>query len=178
MRRLPVLSGVFVAGALAVAACSGGTPAASSVPTVPPTVPPTSIPSIALPTLPTGSFVIPSFVSDTDLDSRFPTTVNGKPVTHSPSASFLLFVQSLGGPDAQANIQAYVTLLQNNGINPATVTFGIGSVALGHAENFAAYHTPGVAAATLLSLYPQLEAITGGRRRRRPLPRPMSVART
>ena len=58
MRKLPTVSGVLVAGALAVAACSSG-PAASTRPTVPPipSVPP--IPTIApTPTVPAGSRLI------------------------------------------------------------------------------------------------------------------------
>src|SRR3954451_5688539 len=124
MRRIPVISGVFVAAALTVAAC-GGTPSGSSLPTVPAiNLPSGAIPSITIPTIPPlGSFAIPSFAfpsfdahADRDLEAKFPAQIGGQPVKNVQSVNFISFMQAFAGDDPEelAQEQAFVQLLTNN----------------------------------------------------------------
>ncbi|HEY7024029.1 MAG TPA: hypothetical protein VH371_03615 [Candidatus Limnocylindrales bacterium] len=176
MRKLPVVSGVFIAGALAVAACSGTT-----TPTVPPinvpTLPPVNVPTlppINLPSLSLGSFSLPSFSipsfsipsydanADPALAAKFPTTINGAPVTDLTTVNFVQFFSAFSqtDPNSQAQMQQLVTVLQNGGIDPTTLAFGNAEVEIdSNAEQIAAFHTPGASGATLLNLFPQLAAL-------------------
>jgi hypothetical protein len=167
MRKLPVVSGVFVAGALAVAACGGSNPA-STAPSIPP-LPSFAVPSFAIPSFPTGSFAIPSFAfpsfnanADPDLAARFPKTVAGQPVTNVVTYNFVELFTAFGGGDAesQAKLQAFVQLLANNGINAATLSFGSADATVNDSDvTIQAFRTPGGNAATFISLWPQLAAI-------------------
>src|SRR6476659_3114367 len=106
MRRLPVLSGVLAAAALSVAAC-GGTPAASSLPTIPPINVPT-LPPINVPTIPPlgsftiPSFAIPSFAGDAALVAKFPTPINGLTVSPPQAALYAEILAAFGGQEEAA----------------------------------------------------------------------------
>lgn len=189
MRRIPVASAALGAVALVAAACGGGGPAATALPTVPPvnipsgavpsvTIPSVAIPSISIPSgidipsLPPlgGSFAIPSFVlpsfnanADPELAAKFPTTVDGNPVTRVETVNFVEFFQAFGGlgsPDQAAKFQAFVQLLANNGIDATKLAFGNASATVnGSPVQIQAFRTPGVPATTFVSLYPQLAQI-------------------
>ncbi len=168
MHKLSVVSGLIVAGAVA-AACSGGTPAASSGPTTPPiNIPSIAIPSIEIPTLPTGSFEIPSFAipsfdanADPALAARFPQTVAGQPVTDVKTYSFIAFFQAFGtDAETQAEVQAEVAALTGAGIDATTLAIGNGVATVnGTPVEVGAFHTPGADSGKLLSVWAQLAAI-------------------
>jgi hypothetical protein len=160
MRKLFAVPGAIAAAALIAAACGGNTPAAS-VPAVPTGVLPSiPVPSIALPD---ASFSIPSFGSfapDTELESKFPTTIDGKPVTDVSSANFAQFFMALGSDDPDSQLPQLMGILQSNGINPATMSVANGEVEIDDTtETISAFRTPGASASTLLSLFPQLTAL-------------------
>jgi hypothetical protein len=194
MRKLPVVTGVFIAGALAVAACSGtATPTlpAVNVPTLPPinlpTLPPVNLPTlppINLPTLPPlGSFAIPSFAipsfsipsfaipsfdanADPALAAKFPTTINGSPVTNVTTYNLVQFMTAISqaNPNSAQQLQQLVTVLQGAGMNPSTLAFGNADVTInGEDQGIGAFHVPGGSATTLLSLFPQLYALQNDR---------------
>ena len=183
MRKFPVVSGMFVAGALVVAACSSGStsPTVPPVPTVPPipsisipTVPPISIPTVPpIPSIsiPNGSFALPSFAfpsfntnADPDLAAKFPTQVGGEPVTNVETVNFMEFFTAFGGLGdayAQAHMQALVALLSSNGIDATKLSFGRGDTQInGDTVRIQAFRTPGAQATQLLALWPQLQAIS------------------
>ena len=134
-----------------------------NLPTLPPInlVPsPSRSPSFAIP-----SFAIPSFNTNGDpaLAAKFPTTINGAPVTNVSTVNFVAFYQAFAGtdPETQANVQKLVTILQNGGIDPTTFVFGNASVDLDTGtEQIEAFHVPGSSGATLLGLFPQFAAIS------------------
>src|SRR6476659_2714069 len=131
MRRLPVLSGVLAAAALSVAAC-GGTPAASSLPTIPPINVPT-LPPINVPTIPPlgsftiPSFAIPSFAGDQELVAKFPKTINGQTVSPPESALHAEIFASFGGAEEAAQFAQAMTTI---GANPANVSYATADVTL------------------------------------------------
>jgi hypothetical protein len=157
MRKLPVVSGVFVTGALLVAACGG-----TAAPTVPPvTIPSIAIPSFAIPSLGLGSFQIPSFAipsfnGDPDLAAKFPKTINGATVSPPQTALYSEVFAALGGAeDALKFNQAMAAI----GVNPATVSYGTADVDLNESETITAVRVPGSSASTLVGALPQLEQI-------------------
>lgn len=174
MRKLPVISGVLVAGAMAVAACGGAaspTTGPINVPTLPPinlpTLPPINLPSIAIPSLPIGSFAIPSFAfpsfdtnADPQLAAMFPTQVGGQPVTEVQTFNYLQFVSAFGGAGADST-QAFVAALTQAGIDPSTVSIGTAKTTVdGDEVSITAFRTPNVDATRLLALAPQLQQLT------------------
>jgi hypothetical protein len=173
MRRIPVVSGLFVAAAFSVAAC-GGTATPSGLPTVPAipsgAIPSISIPSIDIPSIPPlGSFAIPSFAfpsfntnADPDLAAKFPTQIGGQPVTDVTTVNFVEFMTAFAGdtPEDQTRLQAFMQLLDNNGINAATLSFGSGKATVNdESVRIQAFRTPGVPSTTFLTLWPQLAQI-------------------
>lgn len=171
MRKLPVLSGVFVAASLVVAACSGTTTPTIqpiNVPTLPPinlpTLPPINLPTlppINLPSFPIGSFALPSFAipsfnGDPDLAAKFPTTI-GSATVSTPQTALYSELFALGGNTESA--QQFVAAMTSIGINPATVSYGSADVQLNDADSIVAIRTPGYSATQFLSALPQLSQI-------------------
>ena len=115
-------------GALIAAGC-GGTPTASSLPTIPPI----NVPSFALPTippLPSGmeipsfeipSFSIPSFPPDPAIVAAFPAQIDGQPLSEIESANFLAAIQVFATPE---QVQQFMAGMQAINITPASVAFG------------------------------------------------------
>lgn len=167
MRRLPLLSGLAVAGALVIA-CGGNGPAASNaVPSI--AVPSIALPSFALPSFDLSSFAIPSFAfpsfntnADPELAAKFPQQIGGQPVTDVQTVNFITFMQAFAGddPEEATKLQAFVQLLNNNGINPATLAFASGKATINDSDvEIQAFRTPGASAASFINLWPQLQAI-------------------
>jgi hypothetical protein len=90
-----------------------GTPRAASTPATPSgTQPPLTIPSIP----------IPSFSSDTDLAARFPTVIDGQPVSAPQTVKFGEFLQLLAQQPAQ--ITAFEARLAEVGLDINTISYG------------------------------------------------------
>ena len=176
MRKF-LVSGVFIAGALAAAACSGTTTPTVppiNVPTLPPvnvpTLPPINLPTlppINLPTLPPlGSFAIPSFAfpsfaipsfntnGDPDLAAKFPTTIGGQPVTNVQTFRLMDLFTSFGETEAAQTFSQAMTAL---GVDPNTVTTGSGDATVnGNSDTITAFRAPGVSASQFLTALPQI----------------------
>jgi len=162
MRKLPVLSGAFVAAALVVAACTGTT-----TPTIPPVnIPSLAVPSFAIPSIAIGSFAIPSFAipsfaipsftGDPTLAAKFPTTVGGKTVSPPQTALYASIFTAFGGSyDSQRFVQAMTSI----GIDPNTVSYGTATVDLTTTTVISAIRTPNFSAAQFLSELPQISAL-------------------
>jgi hypothetical protein len=135
-----------------VVACSSGTPAPTGAASSTATQPPTT--SLQPQPLPTGSFVlpsfsIPSFAPDTTLEAAFPTEIDGQPVSEVESASFLAVLQAFG--TEQTKIDAFIASMQAVGVDPAGVSFGIGSVTLDdETVSIQALRTPGGSASNAI----------------------------
>ena len=167
MRKLPFVSGAVIAVALAVSACGG-----TAAPTVPAVVVPSiaipSIPAIVVPTLPVGvptlpsgsfvlpSFAIPSFAGDPTLAAKFPTTVGGKPVSTPQTALYGSLFQFTGGT---YEAQQFAAAMTSIGVDPNTVSYGAATVELSETTNITAIRTPNYSAAQFLAALPQLTAI-------------------
>lgn len=166
MRKLPVVTGVFVAGALAVAACGG-----SSTPTVPavtlPSVPPVNVPTLPPINLPSSlpsfeipssfvlpSFAIPSFNGDPDLAAKFPKTIGSATVSTPQTALYADVFASFGGDTETA--QQFAAAMTSIGVNPATVSYGTASVDLTDTDTISAIRTPGYSANQFLAALPQI----------------------
>jgi hypothetical protein len=154
-------------------ACGGG-PAASgqgvpslSVPSL--SVPSFAIPSFAIPSfaIPSGlssfaipSFVIPSFNTNVDpeLAARFPQQIDGQPVERIQTVRFLDFATALGTD--QEGLQRFVQILASAGIDANAVTFGTGRATVNDDDvDFSAFRAPGVPAAQLLAVFPQISTV-------------------
>jgi hypothetical protein len=157
-RRLLILPGtVALASAIVLGACSSTTPGASGgVPSIVlPTVPPISLPSIVLPTIPPitlpsfsippitipslgpgesfsiPSFAIPSFNSNADpeLAAKFPTTIDGQPVTNVQTFRFIEVLTAFGTD--QTVVAQFTAFANQAGIDPNSITFGTASATVG-----------------------------------------------
>jgi len=168
MRKFPVVTGVFVAATLAVAACGGSSPAASTLPTIP-AVPSLAIPSFAIPSLNLGSFAIPSIAfpsfnanADPTLAAKFPTQVGGQPVTGVQTVNFVAFFQALAGDDesSASQLQSFVQLLGTNGVDATQLSFGSATTTVdGESVQIQAFRTPGGDINKFIALWPQLTAL-------------------
>jgi hypothetical protein len=172
MRKLPVVTGVFVAAALVVAACGGSStptvpavnrpslPAVnlpSSLPTLPPINLPSSLPSFQIPSsfaLP--SFAIPSFNGDPDLAAKFPKTIGGATVS-TPETALYADLFAFGGNTESA--QQFAAAMTSIGVNPATVSYGTASVDLNESDHIQAIRTPGYSGSQFLAALPQISQI-------------------
>lgn len=150
---------VALAGAIVLGACTSTTPAASGgvpsivVPTLPPitlpsfSIPPITIPSfsfppITIPSLAPGesfsipsfsipSFAIPSFNSNADpeLAAKFPTTIDGQPVTNVQTFRFIEVLTAFGTD--QTVVAQFTAFANQAGIDPNSITFGTASATVG-----------------------------------------------
>lgn len=90
-----------------------GTPRAVSTPaTTSGTQPPLTIPSIA----------VPSFSSDADLAARFPTVIDGQPVSTPTTVRFGEFLQAF--VQDQSRLQPFVARLNEVGLDLNSMSFG------------------------------------------------------
>ena len=174
MRKLSVVSGVFVAAALIVAACGGTaspTSPAVNIPTLAPvnvpSLPPVNLPSIAIPSLslpsfqiPSSfalpSFAIPSFTGDPDLAAKFPKTIGGAEVS-TPETALYADLFAFGGNNETA--QQFAAAMTSIGVNPATVSYGNATVDLNESDQIQAIRTPGYSANQFLAALPQLSQL-------------------
>lgn len=160
MRKLSVVCGAFVTGALVVAACSGGGAATippvnvpSSLPSF--AIPSLSIPSISIPTLPAGSGEAGSH-ADPALESRYPQQIGTMQRSSVDSYKLGDLVQLIAADD-QTRASAFLTAVTGAGLDPNSITFGSayytgddGSTSVD------TVHTPGADASKFAGLWPQL----------------------
>ena len=122
-------------------------------------------PSIAVPSIPSGSFVIPSFVipsfaADTELEALFPATIDGEPVEGVSSASFLAVLQAFAdSAEDQAQIAAFISGMQSIGVDPGRVAFASGQATVNdQSVQIQALRTPGGSAAAAIDILVQIDA--------------------
>ncbi len=159
-RTLLILPGtVALAASIALGACTSTTPGTSvSVPSVAiPSIaiPSIALPSIVLPSIPAGesfalpSFAIPSFSipsfntsADPDLAAKFPTTVDGQPVTNVQTFRFMEILAAFQTPQTQ--IDQFIAFANQAGIDPNSITFGTAQCKVGGSdESIQAIRSPG-----------------------------------
>lgn len=116
-RRIALGLAMLLGATMAVAACGSAAPTTAPTTAVTPAPPPTfALPSLGLP----GSFTLPSFSSDTELEAMFPTEVGGKPLT----------VRSMSGADFMAFGGAGMSPALNKlGKTPADMSVAFGGTA-------------------------------------------------
>src|SRR4051812_32950459 len=154
MRKLSVMSGALVAGALLVAACGGG-----AAPTVPPVnVPSFAVPSITIPSLPAGSSAAGSH-ADPALESRYPQTIGTMSNNGSQSYKLGDLVQLIAADD-QPKASAFLTAVTGAGLDPNTITFGSAEYEGDDgSQSIDSVHTPGADARKFVALWPQLSVL-------------------
>ena len=143
-RRIASGLAMLLGATIAVAACGGSAP--TTAPTTamtpaPATQPPPSIviPSFGLP----GSFALPSFTSDTELEAMFPTEVGGKALT----------VRSMSGADFMAfGGSGMSPALNKLGKTPADMSVAFGGTVDGSIV-IVAFRIQGTQADEFLSAY-------------------------
>jgi hypothetical protein len=152
-RRLLILPGtIALAAAVALGACTSTTPAASvALPSV--ALPSIVIPSFTIPSFGVGeSFAIPSFAipslpsfntsADPELAAKFPTTVDGQPVTNVQTFRFMEILAAFQTP--QATIDQFIAFANQAGIDPNSITFGTAQCTVGgSSESIQAIRSPG-----------------------------------
>jgi len=184
-RRLPIVAATLFGGAMLAAACSGAsatqTPGHTvSAPTVAaPTVPAAGgSPSVespsatlAAPTAPSGagtspaatepgaggSFALPSFASDSELAAKFPTTIDGQPVSNVQTYLFVDILKFAGQTDAQ--LQQLRQSLQSFGIDLDKLSAGSGDATVdGSDVQLSALRAPGSNATDIVTHYVDIQA--------------------
>jgi hypothetical protein len=120
-RRTATGLAMLLGATIAVAACGSAAPTtapSTAVTPAPTTAPPPTfaLPSLGLP----GSFALPSFTSDTELEAMFPTEIGGKPLT----------VRSMSGADFMAfGGSGMSPALDKLGKSPADMSVAFGGTA-------------------------------------------------
>jgi hypothetical protein len=166
MRKLSFLSGVFVVGALAIAACGGGTPATGgpALPSV--AIPSLAIPSIVIPSnllpsnLPIGSVAVPSIEANADpaLAARFPTAIPGGTLGQPSTGRFMDVVNAFSEPEVKPNFTAAITAA---GMDPNALTYGSQAVTMNENDvvQLQALRTGGVDGNKFVQIFPAIEKI-------------------
>jgi hypothetical protein len=137
---------IFLAACSAAPGATGTPPAAGT-----PAGSPASVPSFAIP-----SFDIPSFAPDTTLESAFPDTIDGEPVSDVTSGSFLALLQAI--ETDQALIDQYVAAIQGLGVNPALVSFASASATVDdETHQLQALRVPGGSAGPVVDVLTRID---------------------
>lgn len=133
-------------GATSAPATAAPATAASSIATIATAAP--SAPS-------TGGLVLPSFAGDPELAAKFPTQVDGKPVTNVTTARMLDFFVAFQAPQAEIDkVRAEMTAI---GVNVDTLIIGLGQATVGTSTvQIQATRAPGMDASKLLPVAAQL----------------------
>jgi hypothetical protein len=126
-----------------VLACGGGAATTQAPGQVgQPTTPPVAVPPAQLCAgQPTFSLATPqpSFAQDTELNAKFPTTIDGQPVTRVQSGYYLTFLCYLGNTDQVNRFAGSIP-----GSNLAALSFGSGRATVGGEEiTISAFRLPG-----------------------------------
>jgi hypothetical protein len=134
MPRLTARAGALLAGTLVLAACGGG--AATTAPTTAAAA--TQAPAMTLPPLPSGlgSFAIPSFNQDRELEGLLPDTLGGAPVTKLSMTGDTMLAAG-GSPELAAVLQQFNKA-------PSDLSVAIGGTTSGTGVGLFAYRIKGV----------------------------------
>lgn len=112
----------------------------------------------AQPTLAIPSLAIPSFTSDQDLVARFPTEIDGQPVSAPSTVRFVEFLQLVSGE--QEPITAFQARLADLGLDLNTMSYGTANATVND-ENvqIQAVRTPGADAGRFMQAYETLNEL-------------------
>ena len=109
------------------------------------------IPSFAIP-----SFAIPSFASDPDLAAKYPTTIDGQPVTGLQTFFFLDLLKAF---ESEAQIQAITSALGSFGLDANTVSAGSAKATVdGSDVTIGSLRAPGADANQIIAHYNDIQA--------------------
>ena len=161
-----------MAGVLLIAACSGSsatptapvpsTPAGGGggVPTLPAGGGGTGTECAGIPTLDPAASAAPSFSADSTLTAKFPTTIDGQPVTGALSVQYLSALCQEGG---QTAVDTYTQAFAAAGITFATMSVGSFQATVdGAPVTVNALRTPGQDSSKIVSSYAMLAQQLGG----------------
>lgn len=111
----------------------------------------------AQPTLAIPSLAIPSFTSDQDLVARFPTEIDGQPVSAPSTVRIAEFLQAFSQDPGQ--ISEFANKLNEAGLDISTISFGTASATVNdETVQIQAIRTAGADAARFMQAY---EALNG-----------------
>lgn len=140
------------------AATTAALPTSATVPSAAPaTVAAATVaPTDAQPTTPgatPGPVSVPSFASDNGLVAKFPTSVDGQPVTNVQTAIFADVLRQSGGTDT--DVQKLTQTLSAIGIDFTTMSFGSAQATVdGEPVSITALRTPNTDANKIIQNYP------------------------
>lgn len=179
--RQPLLMTLTFAFVLIAAACSSsppGTPGPATPVTSPGAAPPAPVVTPApVATPPAGNIgtgtecaatpsfditnPVPSFAPDLDLEARFPTQIDGQPVTELQSVRWVELICLYGG---QAGVDQFKADLPGGGsLNFATLTFASAVATVdGDDVQLSAFRTPGLDANVMVQAFAQLAGAISG----------------
>ena len=119
-------------------------------------IPSFAIPSFEIPSFAIPSFAIPSFASDPGLAAKYPTTIDGQPVSDLQTYFFLDLLKAF---ESEAQIQAVSSALGSFGIDATTVSAGSAHATVDGSEvTIGSLRAPGADANEIIAHYNEIQA--------------------